>query len=733
MTSDLRAPVSATLSGTISDSQVAVGNGNMQVSTGGGDCIVNQTIHRPPRPREAISVLPRAQTTLEGRDAELALAFAAVAEREPVQFHGLRGTGKTALLRHLAHASTGACPEGIVYFRAAGTSLDDLLQTLFDVLFECDVPTKRTPGQLASDLAGWEVLFVLDDVGLDEDDLETLLDTVPLSAFVLSSAERTLWSVGDGVELQGLSQDAALALFEARLRRSLSEDECATFAERWQALGGIPQELVKDAERLRATARGAVLPRGAEPVPELAAPDRDLLELAGSLDGVPLGTRALADLTGRTDAAQRLAALEERGLAQSHSPRYSATSPGAPLLCGSDAAQLRSRLMAYFTERAEQGALDSARPRDDLDPIVALLRWGQAQAPHADVVRLARASDTIAARARMWDAWRTILEIGLDSARAIGDRDGEAWALHQLGTRALCLEDSGDATRHLSEALRLRRLAGDRAGAANTQHNMRFLPGGPGAPGNSDGGPLPPRSGGGSGGGGLGLSLRAPASWPLLWHVVPVLLVVASLALLTPFIDALAGDQEVRFGGGPDVIVGDRPVLDVECADAEDCPPDDGCALVDCDDPAPDPGRVDEPTDPDNHALHDERRELAWAAYAAGGDPLPPRFQTRWVDVRRAARWPRNDDEPDIDEGDPGPVDPTPIDPRRSTPRPTIPRPTIPRPTTPRWTTRAPQAPATPVPPVRRPARSARRAATASPRCWPSSSGSWGTRPSLTT
>ena len=183
-----------------------------------------------------------------------------------MQFHGRRGPARPRCCATSRTRSTGACPEGIVYFRAAGTSLDDLLQTLFDPLFECDVPTKRTPGQLASDLAGWEVLFVLDDVGLDEDDLETLLDTVPTSVFVLSSAERTLWSAGEGAELRGLPQDAALALFEARLRRPLSEGGRAAFAARW------PRSRAHSAaarQGRRAPARGDARRRaaaGAEPL-----------------------------------------------------------------------------------------------------------------------------------------------------------------------------------------------------------------------------------------------------------------------------------------------------------------------------------------------------------------------------------------------------------------------------------------------------------------------------------
>ena len=571
----------------------------MQVSTGGGDCIINQAVHRPPRPREAICVLPRPQPELWGRDGEVALALATVAGREPVQFHGRRGAGKTALLRYVAHASssTGACPEGTVCFRAAGTSLDDLLQTLFDFLFECDIPTKRTPGQLASDLAGWEVLFVFDDVGLDEGDLERLLDTVPMSVFVLSSAQRTLWGAGEGVELRGLPQDAALALFESRLRRPLSDGGRAAFAAQWGAVECLPQHLVKDAERMRAATRdrvGHAQPDGSA-APQLTADDRDLLKLTAALGGVPLSTQALAELTHQPDAAARLERLEDRGLTQSHSPRYSAAGPSESLLDDREVAEVRHRMLAYFIDRAEHGAIDRERPRDDLDPIVALLRWGQTAAPHADVVRLARASDTIAAGAGMWDAWRTILDIGLQSARAIGDRDGEAWALHQLGTRALCLEDKLDAHRMLREALRLRRALGDRVGAANTQHNMRFLPGGPGGPGNPEGGPpLKPGSGGAGGAaGGGGLSLLAPASWPLLGVFTAIVLTIGAVAAATPIFDAVAGTQDVVHE--PGALLRDRPVLGPDCADPKSCAEpiacSSGCSIAGVD---PVPGRGDD-------------------------------------------------------------------------------------------------------------------------------------------
>jgi hypothetical protein len=59
-------------------------------------------------------------------------------------------------------------------------------------------------------------------------------------------------------------------------------------------------------------------------------------------------------------------------------------------------------------------------------------------------------------------------------ARA-GDESLRGWALHERGTRAGLLGDRAAAAANLSEALRIRRRLGDRAGTAATAHNMRYL------------------------------------------------------------------------------------------------------------------------------------------------------------------------------------------------------------------------------------------------------------------
>jgi hypothetical protein len=71
----------------------------------------------------------------------------------------------------------------------------------------------------------------------------------------------------------------------------------------------------------------------------------------------------------------------------------------------------------------------------------------------------------------------------LQAAQALENSAAEAWALHQLGTKALCIEDTATACASLTEALCLRESMGDQTGAAATRHNLSILPGGPPVPG----------------------------------------------------------------------------------------------------------------------------------------------------------------------------------------------------------------------------------------------------------
>jgi hypothetical protein len=489
---------SADISGSVSDSQLAIGDHIVQNNIAAG-AIINQVagehVSHPPQPRsKPVSVKPREAPRLIGRDNELATAAAALAAHDPVQFSGRSGAGKTALLRHIAHGPGPVLPDGVIYYRSRRESLDDLLLRIFEFLYVSDARVKPTNAELCLYLEQTQALLLLDDVDIDREDLETLLSTLPRSVFVFGSPERSLWDEGAAIGLRGLGDDAALVLVEQYLGRPLASDEHHDFATLCRALDGQPLQIIKAVTQVREEGVPvAALVSSGSPFPsapaqlnaqvaETLTPEaRQALMLMAALAGAPLHVEHVAALTGAADGAALLADLEARGLAKSHSPRYSITDePGGAIPTEAEA-QWRRRLLSYFADHAEAHAHEPARLRDDLEPIIATLRGGAQDGEWRGVLRLARAADPAAAASKLWGAWATILGIALDAARQLGDEPQEAWALHQLGTRALCLGDADEAARRLGEALRIRERIGDHA-AQITRHNMGQLPGAPPPP-----------------------------------------------------------------------------------------------------------------------------------------------------------------------------------------------------------------------------------------------------------
>jgi hypothetical protein len=523
---------SADISGSVSDSQLAIGEHIVQNNIAAG-AIVNQiagaNAPRPPRPRDKpVSVKPREAPRLLGRDQELAAAGAALASLQPVQFSGRPGAGKTAMLRHFAHRPGAVFPDGVIYYRSRRESLDDLLMRVFEFLYVSE-GVKPTSAELSLYLEDTAALLLLDDVDIAREDLETLLSTLPRSVFVFGSPERSLWCDGTAIGLRGLGDDAALMLVEQYLGRPLASDEHDDFATLCRALDGQPLQIIKAVTQVReegvpvcelVPATGAPFPSAPEQlsaqlIQTLTPEARQALVLMAALGGAPLHVDHVAALTGARDAAAMLADLEARGLAKSHSPRYSATAPLDALRSPDSEALARTQLLSYFAGHAEAHIDRPRLLRDDIEPIIATLHAGAGAGEWQGVLRLARASDGVAAYSGLWDAWHTILDSALGAARRLGDVRQEAWALHQLGTRALCLGSADEATRRLGEALRIREHIGDRA-AEITRHNIDHLPGPPPPPSQPPSGPSGP-----SGPGWMGLCVGLVAMVGVVGMVSP--------------------------------------------------------------------------------------------------------------------------------------------------------------------------------------------------------------------
>lgn len=111
-----------------------------------------------------------------------------------------------------------------------------------------------------------------------------------------------------------------------------------------------------------------------------------------------------------------------------------------------------------------------------IDAIVQILEISVRASRWQVVLHLAKAVEGLLALSKRWGLWEHVLQRGLQASQAERDQASEAWALHQLGTRALCLEENTVAFRYFTRTLELRESLSDFTGLALTRQNFNLLP-----------------------------------------------------------------------------------------------------------------------------------------------------------------------------------------------------------------------------------------------------------------
>ncbi|MFP5317519.1 MAG: choice-of-anchor D domain-containing protein [Acidimicrobiia bacterium] len=500
MTATLSGSVEARISGHVSG-QIAVGNHIVQNNVDHGGIVYIAAPGETPAPRLRplpISLPGRKPAEPLGRDNELRLGLDAIGAASSLEFVGPPGIGKTTLLKFLAYrAPSDAAPHGVVYHRSHAEPAEDTLQHLFEAFYETGVPFKPTRAQIQHALRDVEALIAIDDVEVGRDGVDLVRDNLPSCAFLLASRERSLWGDGRSIALRGLPPDSAVDLLELELMRPLTEMERPVASALVGAVGGQPlrimhlASLVSDLGYDLVALAGRVTEGSASPelgqllLEALDDDQRKVWEVLAALDGATLPADQLAAITGVADPQPALASLLALGLIQSHSPRYSVT-----VRTGALAPHQTAQLRAWEGRTREHliGWAEANRDRADVvleesEAVLAALQGASRDQAWRDLLRLGRAVEGAFVLGRRWGAWREILDLELAGARRLGDRTAEAWALHQIGTRALCLGDHAVARSSLTEALQIREALGDRSGAEATRHNLDLLPGGgPGKP-----------------------------------------------------------------------------------------------------------------------------------------------------------------------------------------------------------------------------------------------------------
>ncbi len=443
-----------------------------------------------PRSRP-VRLLPRAPASFVDRETEVKTLSSHLTKGDIINIYGQEGIGKTTLLRYLSHRPIqGPFSDGIVYLSARYLSLDDFLHNLLMAFYESSVPVKLTRAEVRAFLAELKALVLIDDVNWAREDIEILLDAAPQITFVFVSTQRHLYGGVARVPLRGLPVDAAVELFEAEVRRPLSTEEQATAQRLMEALGGHPLAILQLASEI---ADGGLSVEEAlarvqrdRKAPERAAvgvayaglniPQQRLLAALSALGSVPLPAEVVAEAAGMSDVDAVTSSLQKCHMAISHGSQHSAFSLLVAVL-------ERSPQMEVWRERVVNAYLQWAKLRQsshdvlaqNVDSLLSVLKWLSEKERWADVLSLVQWFDVPLALSGRWQVWLEALECALQAAQQSTNLQAEAWVLHQLGTRALCLNELGQAKALLSQALTLREQLGDAPGAAITRHNLSLV------------------------------------------------------------------------------------------------------------------------------------------------------------------------------------------------------------------------------------------------------------------
>jgi hypothetical protein len=441
-------------------------------------------VHALPRATPVV-VRPRSMRGLFGRQAELDAIFSALASGLPVEISGRPGIGKTALLRSLAyHPSAASFPDGIVYVTARHQSSADLQQYIFSAFYESDEIRKPTAADIRGALQDKRVLILADDVQMKREELEQLLDAAPRSAFVVATREQRLYSEVRHLTLDGLAVDDAVQLLEREIAHPLEEGERQAAANICTALHGHPHRILLAAALLRerrsffdAWANG-ISPETVmiESLGSIDQKQRRILLVLAAMRGVPIPAAHIAGIAELPDVESSLAGLVHRALVVATQAGHRlADGVGDRLRRTEDVNPSINRAITYYTAWAERYRRDVHALLDESEALRRVQlhasnvrRWGEA-------LRLGRILEGALVVGVRWDAWATVLEQCLLAAKATEDRAAEAWTLHQIGSRALCVGETRGARSTLSEALKLRESLGDTDGTSTTRQNLSFV------------------------------------------------------------------------------------------------------------------------------------------------------------------------------------------------------------------------------------------------------------------
>ncbi|WP_315791567.1 AAA family ATPase [Fischerella sp. JS2] len=421
-------------------------------------------------------------------------AIATLKFGQSVEFYSPVGFGKSFLLRYCAQElqTDSIFSDGVISLSSHHPYVSDLLQVIWEAFYryESDTPYKSTDEQIRHQIQDKHALVILDDGDqLIQDEVQKLRNAASNCTFLVASTKQRLPKPAYSTALSGLSIEDALVFVETKMQRSLKIEELPAARSLCIILKGNPMHLQLAITYVLAEGRSLAeivsqLPNSQasiyliqQIIESLSHTHRNILEILAVMGEVGLLEEEVAAITQQPDASEILKNLQQRYLIQQEDFRYRINKTITAVL--PPAWKLGTPLentIAYFINWTQLYLQQPQNLLVKIDAIVQILEVAVRASRWQVVLHLAKAVEGLLALSKRWGLWEHVLQRGLQASQAERDKASEAWALHQLGTHALCLEENTVAFRYFTRALELRESLSDFTGLALTRQNFNLLP-----------------------------------------------------------------------------------------------------------------------------------------------------------------------------------------------------------------------------------------------------------------
>jgi len=456
------------------------------------------------RKRDAVPQPARPIRGFVNRVKELSQLEQIITAGEVAILEGMKGMGRSALLRQAANCNAArTLPDGVLFMegideRGQALDLEDMIQRLFDKSFESEPHLKVNFDTAQTYLGNLKSLVVLNGLDLPDSSFSRIADLFTRGSVLFESDQMIESDTAQEIKLGSLPHSEAMELLAAKAgvtqdenTRLLLDSICSLLADVPLAIvitaraireNSIPLKSARNMLVLVQTESNAVHERGIERAygltqSKLSELEQQWLAAAALVPGISVDPQYLHQMADdKVTAEQTQKRLQAMGLLTANSPRLR-IDPGLRNLArsGVDEVSFREEFLSYLKTMLRTHSLDWSYCTDELGNILGMIDWAATQQRWSDVIMLGRGIDAYLTLHGLWEAWRRVLDNVLQSARQLGDRFNEAWALHQIGTRFLGIGQQGQAIDFLRQALDLRRQLGDVIGMAYTKHNLDLL------------------------------------------------------------------------------------------------------------------------------------------------------------------------------------------------------------------------------------------------------------------